>query len=71
MRPALLSIALSIVTFALFAALPASLGAVSLVRTLVFLGAAACLVAAVLLSLASLLGDRGIGRMDWTPRATL
>lgn len=64
MRPVLLSLVLSIVVFTVFAALPASLGVVSLLRALVFLGAAACLVAAVLLSAASLLGDRTLGRMS-------
>ncbi len=70
MRPVLLSLTLSIVVFALFALLPASLGAVSLLRALVFLGAAACLVAAVHLSAASLLGDRTFGRIDRTSRST-
>ena len=64
MRPVLLSLVLSIVVFTVFAALPASLGVVSLLRALVFLGAAACLAAAVLLSAASLLGDRSLGRMS-------
>jgi Na+/H+-dicarboxylate symporter len=53
---------LSIAVFALFAALPASLGIVSLLRALVFLGAAACLVAAVLLAVGSLLGGRALER---------
>jgi Na+/H+-dicarboxylate symporter len=70
MRSVLLSLLLSIGVFALFAALPASLGVVSLLRMLVFVGAAACLVAAVLLSTAALLGDRSLGRTDWTPLAT-
>jgi hypothetical protein len=62
MRPVLLSLVLSIAVFALFAVLPASLGVVSLLRTLVFLGAAACLVAAVLLAVGSLLGGRALER---------
>jgi hypothetical protein len=70
MRPVLLSLVLSVAVFALFAALPASLGLVSLLRTLVFVGAAACLAAAVLLSVASLFGDRSLGRIDWTPHPT-
>jgi hypothetical protein len=70
MRPVLLSLTLSIVVFAMFALLPASLGAVSLLRTLAFLGAAGCLVAAVHLSAASLLGDRAPGQIDRTSGST-
>jgi len=62
MRSAFLSLLLALAAFALFAALPASLGLLSLVRALVFLFAVACLVAAVPLSLASALGSRTLAR---------
>lgn len=70
MRPVLLSLVLTIGVLALFAVLPATLGVVSLLRALVFISAAACLVAVVFLTLAALLGDRSLTRTDWTPHAT-
>ena len=39
-------------------------------RALVFIGAAGCLVAAVFLAVAALLGDRSVARTGWTPPAT-
>lgn len=70
MRSVILSLVLTIGVFALFAVLPASLGIVSLLRALVFIGAAGCLVAAVFLAVAALLGDRSVARTGWTPPAT-
>jgi hypothetical protein len=56
MRSVLVSLLLALTSFTLVAILPAPLGVLSLLRALVFLFGAACLVAAVLLSARSLDG---------------
>jgi hypothetical protein len=63
MRSVFLSLVLAIVVFALFAALPASLGLVSLVRALLFLAGAGCLVAVVMSTFASVLGTHRLVRL--------
>jgi hypothetical protein len=54
MRSVLVSLLLALIAFALVAILPAPLGVLSLLRALVFLFGAACLVAAILLSAQSI-----------------
>ncbi len=56
MRPVLVFLLLALIAFTLVAILPAPLGIVSLLRALVFLFGAACLVEAVLISLRSIDG---------------
>jgi hypothetical protein len=68
MRSAFLSLLLAVTVFVAFAALPASLGLISLLRALVFIGAAACLVAAVLHSVAWLLRHDRPARATWVAR---
>lgn len=63
MRSVFLSLLLAIVVFALFAALPASLGLISLLRALVFLVGAGCLAAAVMSTFASVLGSDKLVRL--------
>ncbi len=68
MRSASLSLLLAVTVFVAFAALPASLGLISLLRALLFIGVAACLVAAVLRSAAWLLSRDPAGRTTWVAR---
>jgi len=56
MRSVLVSLLFALVAFTLVAILPAPLGMLSLLRALVFLFGAACLVAAILLSARSIDG---------------
>jgi hypothetical protein len=69
MRSVLISLLLAVALLAAFAALPASLGLISLLRALLFLGVAACLVAAVLRSGAWLLSRGPAGGSTWVARA--
>lgn len=68
MRSASLSLLLAATVFVAFAVLPASLGLISLVRALLFIGVAACLVAAVLRSVAWLLSHDPPRRTTWAAR---
>jgi hypothetical protein len=68
MRSASLSLLLAVTVFVAFAALPASLGLISLLRALLFIGVAACLVAAGLQSVAWLLSRYAPKGMTWMAR---
>ena len=68
MRSASVSLLLAVTVFVAFAALPASLGLVSLLRAFLFIGIAACLVATVLRSVAWLLSHAAPRRATWATR---